>query len=61
MSSVTSIEGYRRSRVPGRDQQLKRLAIQLAAQLPDDTDEAMDVIEHVRTLLRSFLADPAPV
>lgn len=61
MSSVTSIEGYRRSRVPGRDQQLKRLAIQLAAQLPDDEGEALDVLEHVRTLLHSFLADSRPV
>lgn len=61
MSSVTSLEGYRRSRTPGRDQQLKRLAIQLAAQLPDDADEAEDVLEHVKTLLRSFLGDSRPV
>lgn len=61
MSSVTSIEGYRRSRAPGRDQQLKRLAIQLAAQLPDDAAEALDVLDHVRTLLETFLADPRPV
>lgn len=61
MSSVTSIEGYRRAREAGRDQQLKRLAIQLAAQLPEDTDEALDVLDHVRTLVRSFLAEPKPV
>lgn len=61
MSSVTPIEGYRRARIPGRDQQLKRLAIQIAAQLPDDTEEAIDVLEHVRTLVRGFLNEPRPV
>lgn len=61
MSSVTSMEGYRRSRVPGRDQQLKRLAIQLAAQLPDDEMEAEDVLDYVRTLLRGFLNESRPV
>lgn len=61
MSSVTSIGGYRRSRDPGREMQLKRLAIQLAAQLPDDTQEALDVLEHAKTLVRAFLADSRPV
>lgn len=40
-----------------RDAALRRLAIQLAAQLPDDCDEAERTLHHARSLLRTFLSD----
>ena len=43
------------------DAALKRLAIQLAGQLPENVDEALAVLEHCKTLVRTFLADPEPV
>lgn len=39
---------------------LKRLAIQIAAQLPEDQEEALAVLEHAKTLVRSFLGDLSP-
>lgn len=36
--------------------QLKRMAIQLAAQLPEDPNEARQVLEYVRVLIEEFLA-----
>ncbi len=40
---------------------LKRMAIQLAAQLPEDPMEARQVLEYVRVLIDDFLAaDPRP-
>ncbi len=43
------------------DRRCRRLAIQLAAQLPDDPEEARTVLDHTRTLLDGFLAVPGPV
>lgn len=40
---------------------LKRLAIQIVAQLPEGEDDALAVLEYAKTLVRSFLADPRPV
>lgn len=39
---------------------LKRLAIQIAAQLPEREEDALAVLEHAKTLVRSFLVDPKP-
>jgi hypothetical protein len=39
----------------------KRLAMQIAAQLPADEEEALAVLEYAKTIVRSFLADPRPV
>ena len=40
---------------------LKRMAIQLAAQLPEDPTEARQVLEYVRVLIDDFLAaEPRP-
>lgn len=60
MSSVTSITGYRRKDDP-RSGRLRRLAIQLAAQLPEDEGEALEVLSLTETLVRSFLSDSRPV
>jgi hypothetical protein len=37
---------------------LKRLAIQIAAQLPEVEEDALAVLEHAKTLVRSFLGRP---
>ena len=60
MSFVTSLQGYKKLDNP-REQRLKRLAIQLAAQLPEDIGEALDALEYAKTLVRSFMGDPKPV
>lgn len=39
----------------------KRLAIQLAAQLPEDTKEAVAVLDYAKELVLTFLQEPAPV
>lgn len=48
-------------RRPGEDAALRRLAIQIAGQLPESPDEALAVLEHCKTLVRSFLAEPEAV
>lgn len=47
-----------RNRKPCDNAALKRLAIQLASQLPEDPDEALTVLEHCKTLVRTFLDEP---
>lgn len=63
MASITVIEGGKGRRRPGddRDAALKRLAIQIAAQLPESPDEAQRVLTHAQTLLDTFLSCPRPV
>lgn len=39
---------------------LKRLAIQIAAQLPENEQEALAVLDLAKTIVQSFLADPKP-
>jgi hypothetical protein len=57
MSVVTSIQDHKRSKqAPENDAALRRLAVQIVVMLPPDTDEAIDVLEHARTLVRTFLA-----
>lgn len=60
MSRVVSLSDHRGSREPGRDAELKRLALQLAVQLPKDQGEAIDTVEHLRALVRGFLGDSRP-
>jgi hypothetical protein len=38
----------------------RRQALQVAAQLPDDPEEALTVLRHTQTLVRSFLAPRKP-
>lgn len=62
MSNVELFAEYRKKMVdPTRERELKKLAIQLAAQLPDDMQDALDALEHAKTLVRSFLAEPEVV
>jgi hypothetical protein len=42
------------------DHLLKRQAIQIAAMLPDDTVDALAVLEYARSLLCDFLGNSAP-
>jgi hypothetical protein len=60
MHNVTYLDG-RKSRQPQREAELRRLALQLAVQLPEDTQEALDTIEHLRALVRSFMGEPVPL
>lgn len=39
---------------------LKRLAIQVAAQLPENERDALLVLEYAETIVRSFLAESKP-
>lgn len=39
---------------------LKRLAIQIAAQLPDDVHEARSVLRYASELVENFLKDGEP-
>lgn len=55
--TVTYMASHKKIRNPKRDAQLRRVAIQLAAQLPEDTEEALEVLEHTKTLVWSFLGD----
>jgi len=36
---------------------LRRQAIQIAAQLPENTDDALVVLEHAKALVEGFLKD----
>lgn len=42
---------------PGKNAQLRRTAIQLAAQLPDDKADAVKVVEYLRQLVAEFMFD----
>lgn len=42
-----------------KDLDLRRTAIALVSQLPDDNDEANRVLDHARELIATFLRDPA--
>ena len=46
---------------PREDAALRRLAIQIAGQLPESPSEALEVLEYCKTLVRSFLAEPEAV
>lgn len=61
MPGVASMSEYRRATSPKRTGEMKRLAMQLALQLPEDPSEAAEVVEHMQTLVRAFMGDPKPV
>lgn len=61
MRGVASLSDYRNQRSPEREAHLRRLALQIAVQLPADTQDALDCLDHTKTLVRSFLADSRPV
>ena len=46
--------------IPADDQTLKRIALEIAAQMPDNEADALRVLDHVKTLVRSFLAAGGP-
>jgi len=58
--SVTSLGDYRRGRSPEREAHMRRLALQLAVQLPADTGDALDCLDMAKTAVRSFLAAAGP-
>lgn len=60
MRGVTSIADYRNTRTPEREAHLRRLALQLAVQLPADTRDALDCLDMAKTAVRSFLAAVGP-
>ncbi len=39
---------------------LKRQAIQITAQLPENTEDALAVLEHAKALVEGFLRDDQP-
>jgi hypothetical protein len=43
-------------RAKREDHWRRRQALQVAAQLPDEPEEALTVLRHAQTLVRSFLA-----
>lgn len=43
-----------------REKELRRLALQLVVQLPENPQEALEVVGHMETLVRSFLAGSKP-
>jgi hypothetical protein len=42
------------------DQLLRRQAIQIAAMLPEDLDDALAILEHAKTLMREFVGESEP-
>lgn len=58
---VVQMVSKRKPRRPGEEAALRRLAVQLAGQLPENTEEAIRVLDLAKTLVRSFLAEPEPV
>lgn len=63
MASITVIEGGKGKAREGqeRDDALKRLALQIATELPKDPTEAHRVLDLARTLLTTFLGATTPV
>ena len=43
-----------------KDRELRRLAIQIAGQLPTDTHEALAVLRHCQTLIVDFMGEKSP-
>lgn len=40
---------------------LRRQAVQITAQLPDETADALTVLDHARNLVVGFLDEPEPM
>lgn len=60
MHGITSIADYRNTRTPEREAHLRRLALQIAVQLPGDAKDALDCLDMAKTAVRSFLAAQGP-
>jgi hypothetical protein len=52
--------GHGPKRPSSRERRLKKLALQIAVQLPDDPEEALEVLNLAKTLVRAFVSDPKP-
>lgn len=46
--------------MPKEHNHLRRQAIQITAQLPDNTAEALAVLDYARDLVTGFLEEPEP-
>lgn len=60
MTVISMVERKKENRSQEDRTALKWLAIQLAAQLPKDEAEALEVLDLTKTLVRSFLAESKP-
>lgn len=59
---VISLENRAAQIAPAtNDAALRRLAVQIAAQLPAEPADALTALKYTETLVRSFLADLRPV
>ena len=47
-------------RPPGTERRLRRLAMQIVVQLPEDAQEALDVLEHAKALVRALADESRP-
>ncbi len=63
MATISVIEGgkLKRGDGSGRDQALRRLALQIAIQLPPNPGEAEIVLDYAKTLIRTFVGGSAPL
>jgi hypothetical protein len=58
MSVVTSFQDHKRSKRPFSDEvELRRLAVQIVVMLPPDGAEALEVLDHAKTLVSTFLME----
>jgi hypothetical protein len=57
MANVTLLNHRENRQEREADLRHRRIAIQIAAQLPEDAGEAIRVLRHAETLVRSFLGD----
>ena len=60
MSTVHKIR-TEKARNPEREAALRRLALQIAVQLPESPDEAVRVLDYAKTIVGLFLGDSKPV
>lgn len=59
MHSVETVD-FRKNKLLETDPRLKRLALQLVVQLPEDVEEALITLRLAETVVRSFVAAPRP-
>lgn len=55
MSDIVRLVHRPAERHPEADMALRRLAIQLASQLPEDAAEALAVLDYTKSLVKMFL------
>lgn len=63
MGKLTVLDGGRSHAAcdEGREAALKRLALQIVLQLPEQRGEALAVLDHAKTVVESFMGHPRPV